>query len=252
MNTDKPDDPTLMAFADGTLDPPEHARIDALVRADPQLAKEVEAYRLSREALQGALDAPLSEPIPPRLLATITRSIAASRAPAIVGQPARRPLRQAFTAVTALAAAAVLGFVARGPEAADLGLLAGFAQEGSVLTRALDEASTGRAYTLAQGTQLTPALSFADREGRMCREFAAQTSETRSQGVACRTPTGWQLEVLVASAPVTAGSSPASAGEPAELAAALQRLGASAPLDAAQETCARKAAWGEAARRCVN
>ncbi|HEX3398609.1 MAG TPA: zf-HC2 domain-containing protein, partial [Steroidobacteraceae bacterium] len=62
-------DEMLMAYADGELDAPTRARIEAAMKEDPEIAKRVAQHRALREAMQGAFAAVLREPVPERLIA---------------------------------------------------------------------------------------------------------------------------------------------------------------------------------------
>jgi anti-sigma factor RsiW len=66
-------DEQLSAFVDGELAPGPQAAVEAWLRAHPEDAARVEAWRRDREALQRALAASLQEPIPPALRATVWR-----------------------------------------------------------------------------------------------------------------------------------------------------------------------------------
>jgi len=48
----------LMAYADGQLGPADARRVDAAIAADPALAAEVDAYRLTADGLAGAFEMP--------------------------------------------------------------------------------------------------------------------------------------------------------------------------------------------------
>ena len=61
-------DADLHAYADGQAAPERIAAIETALRGDPELAQFVARVRRQNAALRDALDAPLSEAIPPRLL----------------------------------------------------------------------------------------------------------------------------------------------------------------------------------------
>jgi hypothetical protein len=72
----------LMAYADGELDGAEHAtdraRIEAAMRADPEIVRRVEKHRAMRRELGATFDHVLDEPVPDRLIAAIRRGPAKS------------------------------------------------------------------------------------------------------------------------------------------------------------------------------
>jgi hypothetical protein len=72
----------LMAYADGELDGAEHAadraRIEAAMRADPDVAQRIESHRALRQQLSATFDRVLDEPVPDRLIAAVRRASATS------------------------------------------------------------------------------------------------------------------------------------------------------------------------------
>jgi anti-sigma factor RsiW len=63
----------LSAYMDGDLAPFRRAQIDAALRADPQLARKLEAYRAQEASLRQASAGVLEEPIPDALLEAVRR-----------------------------------------------------------------------------------------------------------------------------------------------------------------------------------
>jgi anti-sigma factor RsiW len=57
----------LQAYADGRLDPPRSAAVEAWLASRPEDAERVADYRRLSEALRGAYDTVLAEPVPDRL-----------------------------------------------------------------------------------------------------------------------------------------------------------------------------------------
>ncbi|TLY71052.1 MAG: hypothetical protein E6K46_07405 [Gammaproteobacteria bacterium] len=100
---------TLMAYADGELDPAARAALEAAMAADPGLAQRVARHQALRARLRAALDPVLDEPLPQRLLESV-RGAAAPR-PAAKVIPLRRPAapRWSWPQLGALAASLVLG-----------------------------------------------------------------------------------------------------------------------------------------------
>ena len=60
-------DDTLMAYADGELDPAERAAIELAMRIDPAIAAAVERHRALRADVAAAFAGILDEPVPARL-----------------------------------------------------------------------------------------------------------------------------------------------------------------------------------------
>ena len=64
-------DETLMAYADGELEPGQRADVEAAIAANPQLAERVEQQRALRRKLNAAYDPVLLETIPNALIASV-------------------------------------------------------------------------------------------------------------------------------------------------------------------------------------
>ena len=67
--TSKISDELLFAYIDNELDAAARAEVEAVIAADPALAKRVDEQRALRTLLSGTFDPILSEPVPERLLA---------------------------------------------------------------------------------------------------------------------------------------------------------------------------------------
>ena len=100
---------------------------------------------------------------------------------------------------------------------------------------ALDGLPSGESRTLEDGGALTMIASFQAGEAGLCREYET-THDSRIRTVlACREGDGWQ-ERFAASSETAEGYQPAS-GE-GSIDAALERIGAGAPLSPADEAAA--------------
>ena len=62
-------DETLMAFADGEVDPATRAIVEAAMRDDPEVRRRVAHHQALREVVKGAFAAVIDEPVPQRLIA---------------------------------------------------------------------------------------------------------------------------------------------------------------------------------------
>ena len=69
--TAKIDEWALHAYVDGEVTSDSVAEIEAALAADPALARDVEDWRLQRDALKRAFDGVLEEPVPAALTATL-------------------------------------------------------------------------------------------------------------------------------------------------------------------------------------
>ncbi|MSP83099.1 MAG: hypothetical protein EXQ94_09240 [Alphaproteobacteria bacterium] len=68
-------DETLVAYVDGELDPVTRRAVESGLKSDPDAALKVATMRHSADALRGAFDEVMSEPIPERLRAVIDRAV---------------------------------------------------------------------------------------------------------------------------------------------------------------------------------
>lgn len=238
---------TLMAYADGELDPPTRAALEAAMAADPGLADRVARHRALRARLQAAFDPVLDEPLPPRLIES------ARGAP--VQRPAAKviPLRRAAAArwswpqIGALAASLVLGTL--------LGPLVLHPPGGGapVLTRdgqMFASGSLARALTEQLASRQPPTapvqigVSVRARDGAYCRSFVLR-EQGAIAGLACRERDAWRLEVLEQSTAPAASGGYRAAGSavPPSVARALDEMREGDALDAAAEAAARERGW---------
>lgn len=239
---------TLMAYADGELDPAARAALEAAMAADPGLAQRVARHQALRARLSAALDPVLDEPLPERLLESV-RGAPAQR-PAAKVIPLKRPAapRWSWPQLGALAASLVLGALL-GPL-----LLHPPTGGGAVITRSgqmLAGAALARALTEQLASNQPPGapveigVSFRARDGGYCRSFVLR-EQSALAGIACRERDAWRLEVL-AQAPTSAsaagGYRPAGTALPPSVARTLDELRAGEALDASAEAAARARGW---------
>lgn len=220
-------DETLMALADDELDPRTARQLRDAIAADPELAARHRRFVLTRQALAGTKPAPAgatgsgTDP----LAAMIRAGITTARPAPVAANLNRRPI---LAAAASLAIAAIgLGWwgwsmnAPRGLSAPELA--------------ALDGLPSGESRTLEDGGALTMIASFQAGEAGLCREYET-THDSRIRTVlACREGDGWQ-ERFAASSETAEGYQPAS-GE-GSIDAALERVGAGAPLSPADEAAA--------------
>ena len=225
-------DDTLMAYADGELDPAERAAIEQAMRTDPAIAAAVERHRALRADVGAAFAGILDEPVPARLLPAAPANVVSLEA---VREKRRR---WSWPEWGALAATLVVGVLAGkmipggGPAIAGNGNQVVARGE---LASALDRQVGGRTDGAVQ-----VGVSFAARDNRYCRSFVMGTSA----GLACREGGQWKIPVLTEAEREAAGGyrQAGSALPPAVLDAIDARI-AGKPLDAAGEEAARARGW---------
>lgn len=210
---------TIGAYVDGELDEIRRRRIEAALNDDPELARQVEAERRLRTALQARF-APIAEqPVPERLVAAV-------RDGAKVAPFAPKWTRWVPIAVAAsIAAVAVVGLQLR--PVSDPNLAAG------PLAQALE---TQLASAQAADAQVRIGFTFKAQDGAWCRTF----EQRALSGIACRSGEGWQVRRRESGAAQTGDYR--RAGSP-EIAAAAQEMAADAPLDAEGERILVQRGW---------
>jgi hypothetical protein len=242
------DDETLMAYADGELDPAQRAQIDAAIAKDPGLALRIEEHRALRGRLAGAFSRVLEQPIPERLeSAARAHSTAETRSRGNVLQfPARSarapsPPWRAREWI-AMAASLLLGvllswrFLAPDSgafEAGKNGLLAR-----GELARALE---TQLASEQSGEERVQIGLTFKAHDGSYCRSFVLRTA--RTAGLACRAGSGWQIPATDSSLAPGGGMQQASSALPPSILRIIESRMEGAALDAEGEKNAQQAAW---------
>ena len=239
-------DETLMAYADGELDGPTRAAVEAAMAADPEVARRIAQHQALRSRLHSAFDPVLAEALPERLLAAV-RGTAPQPHPGKVTALRRAPVRWSWPQWAALAASLLVGvllgpWLVRAPGRAPLVTHDGTVLAAGALARALSEqlASNQGADAAVQ-----IGVSFRSRGGDYCRTFVLREKSALA-GLACRAQGAWRLEALAASesAPARGGEYRAAAAAlPPAVAGTLDALIAGEPLDARAEAAARDRGW---------
>jgi hypothetical protein len=227
------DEQMLMAFVDGELAGADRARVERAAAADPALAGAIAEQRRVRERLAGHYAPVAEEPVPERL-----RSMLESKVVPIAPRP-RRPHRLGWRELSALAATFVAGIV--GAQ-----LIRPASQPGPVGTGPL-YASATLARTL--DTQLASAqpkdapirigVSFAARDGRLCRTFDSGALAA----LACRGGDAWEVMTAVRMPGAGTGEYRQAGSADAPVMQVAQEMMAGAPFDAAAERRARDSGW---------
>lgn len=220
----------LMAHLDGELSVLEEDRVARALAEDEALRAEAEAQRRLKEKLARRYDAIVEEPVPDRLRAMLETNVVP------LSGPRRSPHRPGWPAAAAIAASLALAVVALNlfstrsdaPDARE-------PVAGGILAAALD---TQLASTQTGDAPILIGISFAARDGRLCRTFEADATA----GLACRGGSGWQVVASARSAPRggeyrQAGSGSASVMEAAE------KMMVGGPFEAKAERAARDKGW---------
>jgi hypothetical protein len=255
---------TLMAYADGELSAAQAQAVEARLAVDAEARDLVERLRQTRAELAVEMDALLDEPVPQHLIDTVRQHPMGRTASAEAEPPPALAPAQPLTAEGAPRSAANSpSYWPRMATAACLALAVGLTtghwwgqQSGTrtdlaqTLQRALQTLPSGE--TLAQGgAQVMPVASFRAANGQACREFEQEAQGRVAHGLACLDGDQWVARVVLDRGPANGalGEAPAFApasGEADALATLLDRLGASAVLDAAEEQALIQQGWSPA------
>jgi hypothetical protein len=225
-------DDTLMAYADGELDPAERAAIEQAMRTDPAIAAAVERHRALRADVAAAFAGILDEPVPARLRPPAPANVVSLEA----AREKRR--RWSWPEWGALAATLVVGVLAGRMVPGGGPAIAG---NGSQVVARGELASALDRQVGGQGNgAVKVGVSFAARDGAYCRSFVMGASA----GLACREGGQWRIPVLAEGEQEASGGyrQAGSALPPAVLDAIDARI-AGKPLDAAGEEAARARSW---------
>ncbi|MEO0712652.1 MAG: hypothetical protein AAFY37_01930 [Pseudomonadota bacterium] len=247
----------LMAYADGQLGPADARRVDAAIAADPALAAEVDAYRLTADCLAGAFEAPLDKPVPAHLEALVMggaaegRNVTSLHAARVRITPGPSFWGQAVAACAVFAFGAAFGSAALNspaPAAGDI-LVAGQLDAASPIAHALETTASAEIVDIPGG-RFDVVATIPVAGGATCREFETSGDGGAVVGIACRRDGGWTVEVLLhadADAGPEDGFQLASGFDADVIDTVLTGLGADMSVDAATETCLIENGWNSAA-----
>ncbi|MEO1194008.1 MAG: hypothetical protein AAFY02_19785 [Pseudomonadota bacterium] len=261
-------DETLLAYADGALDPAEAAEVQRQLEDDPDAQDRLAAIERGGRLAQDAFSDALNEPVPDHLTALLlgeekADEKAAPQADDTVvafkprGKPAaatrptwQLPLAASVALVLGLGGGLAGGGLFEGDSTAGTGglLAAGPIAPDSLLH---DTLQTRASYEQAgdAATNVMPLLTFQDRNGRYCREYQVVFEGQAAAGLACHQSGGWIATAVVAFPNVEPqrGQDFATASGPAAdlLATVMAAEIEGEPLDGAAEAAALAADWEE-------
>ncbi len=215
-----PTDETLMAYADGELDPSARAEVEGMLARDPEARCRLQVFLATAAPLADLFGGPMDEPVPPNLIETVMSADmpqAGRERPSIAA--ALDGLRRALfagpgwaiavaSAVPILVVAGAIAWHLSGGSPGMTELVA--LRQGQIfaqgpLERALETAPSGTRIALG-GDKSTFAfeavLTFRNRRQAFCRQYDVAAPSSEYAGVACRGKDGqWRLEIHVAVAP---------------------------------------------------
>jgi surface antigen len=210
---DRIDDVTLLAHADGELDPETSRRLEQRITQHPELAAKVAGFREDAALLKAAFQHVLYQPPAADAFVHGVPQATHARQPEAPHGPSKRPAL-GWAMAAGLSALVVGGFA--GQELAHRGQQAALRQVG-VATPA-DQQAQDRALSVSlessvSGTatpwrnpdtghagDVMPVRTFKAKNGQFCREFIETSkvfgTDQESGGVACRRADGaWKVRV---------------------------------------------------------
>jgi len=243
----------LSAYLDGEATPERTREIEAALEADPQLRARLDRLQRTDLNVAAAMDGLLENPVPDRL-ADAVRAALAGHQPRPLNDNAAGPRAQAgwrpralwsSAVAAALVAGVMLGHFAPfgSGQAGDWTTPSGAAapEAGPSMAAALGGAGGGAHVALASGRTLTPVMTFAARDGSLCRQFDLAGAAGRQSGLACRSDgKAWRLVALITAAPAAPAGGYRTAAGPGEdpVSALAGKLIKGEPMDAVTETAA--------------
>lgn len=234
----------IAAFVDGALDAAEAERIAAILDHDAVARALADEIVESNNLLRAAFADVAAAPVPPALNATL-----AGQEDKVVPFRQRLTRPEAWMPVAAAASIAIVvgigvgvqfGNVEGGPQ-----VTLGNAPRDSGFHIALETLPSGTVHEDAY----IPMLTFSDAAGRFCREFevVGDLPDELEFGIACRTEeAAWHVEIIVSAPMADAGDgtfAPASGPGADALAAMIEALGGSDPLDPGAEATTLRNTW---------
>jgi hypothetical protein len=247
------DDETLMAYADGELEPAARLAVEEAAARDPVVADRLKAHAALREKMAEAFADVLHDPVPASL-----RALASGEAPsgAVIDFAAARTrlnpevrrkiaLPTMSGAMAACLAAGLLlgaGLGALRPAALITGRAGSLLAQGP-LVAALDTQLSARPPA---NQSIRIGISFRNTKNEYCRTFRID-GDGALAGIACRTPAAWSVNMAAATAARVTSVSPAyrtaSSVFPPLVMQTVQDMSVGAPLDADAEGRAKAAGW---------
>lgn len=264
MSTSRPsiNSDTLMSYADGTLSAEAAARIERAIEGDQALRDELEDYRRTRQVLVQTIGPLVQDAVPPGLVDLINRTAPGSPGTSnkVVNFPPIRKTRPVWTDALAaglllaigVGAGSIMNSGSAGPADMVVAVSAdGMISRASVIAAALETQPSASVFR-QDGIAVKPVQTFFSNE-MPCREFEVATETAGAVGIACRHPTGWRLETILA-ASVTQGSGYQVAAGPndALIEGVLNGLSATPGLERDPEACLLGQHWSSSGANACN
>ncbi|UZJ45762.1 hypothetical protein OOT55_06850 [Marinimicrobium sp. C6131] len=207
-------DDTLSAFLDGELPPAEMEQVRARLAEDPALADRLAELSAVDKLVRKRAHAIDERPLPSGVQKLLAEDDAKPESAQVIAFPLWRRARQALNAQTGIAAAVAL---ALGFGLAEVTDNVGNPQADAFRSVAerLETLPSGTSETLPDGREVTPRLTFVNRDGQHCRQYLVTGGGERSENIACRAPeadAGWEQLASVRQPSAAPGSYQTASG----------------------------------------
>ena len=236
----------IMAYVDGESDAPARARIARAALADPDVAARIAQERALRARLVSHYATDVVEDVPPAWVEAIRAAAGANVVPLfppagspVAGGGAGSGWRSRAAIGVAIAASLILGIAIGGAwQTRDMTAPVVARNGGLYAGGSLADALDTQLAAAQEDDRIRMLATFRRSDGDICRTFVG----AQASGIACRDPTGWQLQHILPGRPL-AHASYRRAGSEGALMAIAQEMAVGDPFDAAQERQAKAKGW---------
>lgn len=207
-------DETLSAFLDGELTPAEMEQVRTRLAEDSALADRLAELSAVDELVSERAHAIDERPLPSEVQRMLAEDDAKPESAQVIPFPLWRRARQALNAQTGIAAAIALAF---GFGLAEVTDNFGNPQADAFqpVAERLETLPSGTSETLPDGREMTPRLTFVNRDGQHCRQYRVTGEGERSENIACRaqqTDNGWEQMASIRQPAAESGSYQTASG----------------------------------------
>jgi len=250
---EKSDDVLLSSFVDGELTEHELRELERRLDRDSQLQTRLDAMRAADAAIRKLYAEVDRAPMPDAVIQMLNRGTPEKSN--VLAFP-RRGVGQFLQMPVAIAAsiALVVGIMVselaqRSQDSASSieSLSARIVDPESGLYRLLEKSSSGEELNLGNAQHGRAVLTFADKDGRYCRQLRVDTSASSAHAVACRQENGWELVALAYTDAAPEGQfQPAAAETPFTITATVDGLiGTAGPVEEEKENLLISNGWNQ-------
>ncbi|WP_341936839.1 anti-sigma factor family protein [Marinimicrobium sp. C2-29] len=207
-------DETLSAFLDGELTPAEMEQVRTRLAEDPALADRLAELSAVDKLVSERAHAIDGRPLPSGIQQMLAEDEAEPKSAEVIAFPLWRRARQALNAQTGMAAAVAL---ALGFGLAQVTENFGNPQADTFqpIAQRLETLPSGTSEALPDGREITPRLTFVNRDGQHCRQYRVTGEGERSENIACRTrqaDTDWEQLASIRQRAAESGSYQTASG----------------------------------------